>query len=245
MAMAERFLREHFGPEVQDHRIYAIVSDGDLMEGVASEAASLAGHLGLGRLVYLYDDNTISLDGPTSLSFDEDVSKRFEAYGWHVDEVARRQRPRGARAGDRPRGSRGGAPVADPRALDHRLPARRTSRARARRTARRSARTRCALTKEAMGWDPDAHFARSRRRLRAHRARSRAARRCRPSGTRAARLARGGRGARRRMGRRPGPGRPLPGLDGALPPATGGKTRSPRASPARSRWPPSRAASRR
>ncbi|WP_372789419.1 transketolase [Paraconexibacter sp.] len=87
MAMAERFLREQFGSEVQDHFTYAICSDGDLMEGVASEAASLAGHLGLGRIVYLYDDNDISLDGPTSLSYDEDVTKRFDAYGWHVLEV--------------------------------------------------------------------------------------------------------------------------------------------------------------
>jgi transketolase len=88
MAMAERFLREHFGAEVQNHRVFAIVSDGDLMEGVASEAASLAGKLGLGRIVYLYDDNDISLDGPTELSFDtEDVGKRFEAYRWHVQSV--------------------------------------------------------------------------------------------------------------------------------------------------------------
>jgi transketolase len=88
MAMAERFLRAHFGAEVQDHRIFAIVSDGDLMEGIASEAASLAGKLGLGRIVYLYDDNDISLDGPTELSFDtEDVGKRFEAYRWHVERV--------------------------------------------------------------------------------------------------------------------------------------------------------------
>src|SRR4051794_29920328 len=88
MAIAERFLRSRYGAEVMDHHIYAIVSDGDLMEGIASEAASLAGHLGLGRLVYLYDDNDISLDGPTSLSFQtEDVTKRFEAYGWHVLEV--------------------------------------------------------------------------------------------------------------------------------------------------------------
>jgi len=88
MAMAERFLRAHFGAEVQDHRIFAIVSDGDLMEGIASEAASLAGKLGLGRIVYLYDDNSISLDGPTELSFDtEDVSKRFDAYRWHVQDV--------------------------------------------------------------------------------------------------------------------------------------------------------------
>src|ERR671930_361322 len=76
------------GAEVQDHRVFAIVSDGDLMEGIASEAASLAGKLGLGRIVYLYDDNSISLDGPTELSFDtEDVGKRFEAYRWHVQDV--------------------------------------------------------------------------------------------------------------------------------------------------------------
>jgi transketolase len=66
---------------------YAICSDGDLMEGVASEAASLAGHLGLGKLVYLYDDNHITIDGDTSLSFSEDVGRRFEAYGWHVQHV--------------------------------------------------------------------------------------------------------------------------------------------------------------
>jgi transketolase len=88
MAIAEKYLREHYGEAVQNHHIYAIVSDGDLMEGIASEAASLAGQLGLGRLVYLYDDNDISLDGPTSLSFDrEDVDKRFEAYGWDVRDV--------------------------------------------------------------------------------------------------------------------------------------------------------------
>jgi transketolase len=88
MAMAERFLRSHFGADVQDHRVFAIASDGDMMEGIASEAASLAGKLALGRLVYLYDDNHVSLDGPTSLSFDsEDVGKRFEAYGWHVQTV--------------------------------------------------------------------------------------------------------------------------------------------------------------
>ncbi len=85
MAMAEKFLREKFGPEACDHQIFAICSDGDLMEGVASEAASIAGHLRLGRLVYLYDDNQVTIDGPTSLSFDqEDVPKRFQAYGWHT-----------------------------------------------------------------------------------------------------------------------------------------------------------------
>ncbi|MGI8410943.1 MAG: transketolase [Solirubrobacteraceae bacterium] len=88
MAIAERFLREHYGSEVIDHHVYAIVSDGDLMEGIASEAASLAGQLGLGRIVYLYDDNDVSLDGPTSLSFDrENVDQRFEAYGWDVHDV--------------------------------------------------------------------------------------------------------------------------------------------------------------
>jgi transketolase len=88
MAMAERFLRERYGADVMDHRVFGICSDGDLMEGVASEAASLAGHLGLGRIVYLYDDNHISIDGDTALAFDtEDVGARFEAYGWHVDAV--------------------------------------------------------------------------------------------------------------------------------------------------------------
>jgi transketolase len=84
MAMAERFLRYKFGSAVQDHHTFAIVSDGDLQEGIASEAASLAGHLKLGRLVYLYDDNHIQLDGPTRESYSEDVPKRFEAYGWHT-----------------------------------------------------------------------------------------------------------------------------------------------------------------
>ena len=86
--MAERFLRERYGAEMMDHRVFAICSDGDLMEGVASEAASLAGHLGLGRLVYLYDDNHITIDGDTALIFDtEDVAARFRAYGWHVQAV--------------------------------------------------------------------------------------------------------------------------------------------------------------
>ena len=74
--------------EVVDHFIYAIVTDGDLMEGVASEAASLAGHLRLGRLVYLYDDNHISIDGSTDLAFTEDRTARFAAYGWHVQSVS-------------------------------------------------------------------------------------------------------------------------------------------------------------
>jgi transketolase len=90
MAVAERFLAQLFnrdGYPVVDHHTYAIVSDGDLMEGISHEAASLAGHLGLGKLIYLYDDNRISIEGSTDLTFTEDVSKRFEAYAWMVLEV--------------------------------------------------------------------------------------------------------------------------------------------------------------
>jgi transketolase len=87
MAMAERALAARFnrpGHAVVDHRTFALVSDGDLMEGISSEASSLAGHLGLHKLVYLYDDNHVTLDGPTSWTFTEDVGKRYEAYGWQV-----------------------------------------------------------------------------------------------------------------------------------------------------------------
>jgi transketolase len=91
MAMAERFLAQRFNrPEFDlvDHRVWAFVSDGDLMEGIASEAASLAGHLRLGKLCLLYDDNRITIDGSTDLSFSEDVQKRFTAYGWKVLRVS-------------------------------------------------------------------------------------------------------------------------------------------------------------
>jgi transketolase len=90
MAIAERYLTTRFnrpGHEIVGHFIYGIVSDGDLMEGVSHEAASLAGHLKLGRIVYLYDDNLISIDGSTDLSFTEDRIARFKAYGWHVQRV--------------------------------------------------------------------------------------------------------------------------------------------------------------
>ncbi len=90
MAMAERWLAERYnrpGFPVVDHYTYAIVSDGDLMEGVASEAASLAGHLRLGKIIYLYDNNHITIDGRTDITFTEDWRRRFEAYGWHVQEV--------------------------------------------------------------------------------------------------------------------------------------------------------------
>ncbi|MDX6691896.1 MAG: transketolase [Solirubrobacteraceae bacterium] len=158
MAIAERYLREHYGPEVQDHRVYAIVSDGDLMEGIASEAASLAGQLQLGRLIYLYDDNDISLDGPTSLSFDrENVDQRFEAYGWHVqdvhdanDLVALETAIRNAERHDDapslirvksvigyPSPNKSGTSKAHGAALGE---------------------DEVALTKQAMGWDPEQHF---------------------------------------------------------------------------------------
>jgi transketolase len=158
MAMAERFLRERYGAAVCDHRTFAICSDGDLMEGVASEAASLAGHLGLGRLVYVYDDNRITIDGDTSLSFDgEDVAARFRAYGWHVESVADANDldslqdaiDAALAEADRPSlirvrsvigyGSPGkaGSPASHGAALGE---------------------DEVAATKRALGWDPDAHF---------------------------------------------------------------------------------------
>src|SRR5205807_137658 len=84
IGIVERHLRERFGGDVCNHRVFAICSDGDLEEGVSHETASLAGHLGLGRLVYVYDDNHISIDGPTELSYSDDVRSRFEGYHWHV-----------------------------------------------------------------------------------------------------------------------------------------------------------------
>ncbi|HEX7039051.1 MAG TPA: transketolase [Trueperaceae bacterium] len=91
LAMAEAHLAARYnrpGHAVVDHRTYVVASDGDLMEGVSGEASSLAGHLGLGKLIVLYDDNRISIDGGTDITFSEDVLKRYEAYGWHVQRVA-------------------------------------------------------------------------------------------------------------------------------------------------------------
>jgi transketolase len=157
MAMAERFLRERYGADVQDHHIYAIVSDGDLMEGIASEAASLAGHLGLGRLIYLYDDNDISLDGPTELSFQtEDPEKRFEAYGWDVrsvhdanDIVALEAAIRAGQEEERPTLIRVKSIIGYPSPNKQN-----TSKAHGAALGEDEVR----LTKEVMGWDPDAHF---------------------------------------------------------------------------------------
>jgi transketolase len=92
MAMAEAHLSAVFNkpdtPKIVDHYTYVVTSDGDLMEGVSAEAASLAGHLGLGKLICLYDDNDITIEGNTDLAFSEDLPKRFEAYGWHVQKVS-------------------------------------------------------------------------------------------------------------------------------------------------------------
>ncbi|MET0501954.1 MAG: transketolase, partial [Candidatus Binatia bacterium] len=91
MALAEAYLAARYnrpGFEIVDHFTYGIVSDGDLMEGVAAEAASIAGHLKLGKLIYLYDNNHISLAASTDLTFTEDCAKRFDAYGWHTLTVA-------------------------------------------------------------------------------------------------------------------------------------------------------------
>ncbi len=91
MAIAEAHLGAAFnrpGHEVVDHFTYALVSDGDLMEGISSEAASLAGHLKLGKLIYLYDDNKISIEGSTAIAFTEDVGMKFQAFGWHVQKVS-------------------------------------------------------------------------------------------------------------------------------------------------------------
>ncbi len=90
MAIGEAFLAATFnrpGHEIVDHYVYAIVSDGDLMEGVSHEAASLAGHMKLGKIIYLYDDNHISIDGSTDLAFTEERMGRFEAYGWHTQQI--------------------------------------------------------------------------------------------------------------------------------------------------------------
>ncbi|HTR63923.1 MAG TPA: transketolase [Candidatus Binataceae bacterium] len=89
MAIAAKHLEARFdhGSGVFAHRVFAIAGDGDLMEGISSEAASVAGHLGLGNIVYLYDDNHVTIDGHTDISFSEDVVKRFDAYGWHTQAV--------------------------------------------------------------------------------------------------------------------------------------------------------------
>ena len=87
MGIAERWLRHRFGSDLCDHHIFVICSDGDLAEGVSHEAASLAGHLGLGRLIYIYDDNRVSIDGTTDEWLSDDPVKRFDSYGWHTQQL--------------------------------------------------------------------------------------------------------------------------------------------------------------
>ena len=159
MAIAERRLAAEFnrpGHSMIDHWTYAICSDGDLEEGIASEATSLAGHLRLGKLVLLYDDNHIQLDGPTSLAFSEDVLERFDAYGWHTQQVedgndiaAIESAIRAARADGRPSiiAVRTHIGFGSPHKQD-------TSKAHGAPLGVDEVR----LTKEAYGWDPDRTF---------------------------------------------------------------------------------------
>jgi transketolase len=159
MAIAERFLAATFnrpGYPVFDHYTYAIVSDGDLMEGVSQEAASLAGHLGLDKLIYLYDDNDISIEGSTDLTFTEDVAGRFRAYGWHVQAVDGYDLEGIAAAIRAARAQTGrpslivcrthiayGSPNKQDSASAHGAPL---------------GEEEVRLTKEVLGWPPDAHF---------------------------------------------------------------------------------------
>ena len=144
LALAERMLAARFnrdGHELIDHHTYTIASDGDMQEGVASEACSLAGHLGLGRLIAFYDDNKIQLAGETKMAFSEDVGERFEAYGWHVqnlrEDLDQESLSKAITNGEALRQA-----VADHPAHAHRRTGRRTSRTPTRPTARRWARTR-------------------------------------------------------------------------------------------------------
>jgi transketolase len=159
MALAERLLAAEFnrpGYDLVDHTTYGIVSDGDLMEGVSHEAASLAGHLGLGKLIYLYDDNHITIEGNTALAFSEDVGQRFEAYGWHVQAVDGHDRRAVASALGQARAETGrpsliicrthigyGSPNKQDTAKVHGEPL---------------GVDEVRLTKEAIGWPPDAQF---------------------------------------------------------------------------------------
>jgi len=156
IAMAEKFLRERYGADVMNHFTYAIVSDGDLMEGISHEAAALAGHLGLGRLVYLYDDNNISLDGPTEWSYSDDVTMRFQSYGWHVLEVGDANDVRalekaiddGQREAERPTLIRVRSIIGWP------SPNMGTADVHGKALGEDNVRA----TKEKLGWDPDQHF---------------------------------------------------------------------------------------
>ena len=159
-ALAERMLAARFnrdGHEIVDHHTYAIASDGDMQEGVSGEASSFAGHLGLGRLIAFYDDNHVQLAGPTSMGFSEDVGARYEAYGWHVQNLGedmaldRLEEAIAAAKADEGRPSliilRTHIGVGSPNKQDtfsvHGSPL---------------GEDEVKLTKEAYGWDPDAQF---------------------------------------------------------------------------------------
>ena len=192
-------MRARFGPDVCDHHVFGICGDGDLMEGISHEAASLAGHLQLGRMVFVYDDNHITIDGDTALAYSDDVPKRFEAYGWHVVQLGEAaEDPDALEAGLRAGMAEDRSPVAGRAALAHRLPVAQGAghRRRARQPARRR---RGRAVKEILGLPP-ARLLRSRRRARAL-PRSRAPRRrgARRVEHAADRVARGEPGARRRV----------------------------------------------
>ena len=172
MAIAERFLAERYnrpGHEIVDHRIYAICSDGDLMEGVSQEAASIAGHFGLGKLIYFYDDNHITIDGTTALSFDAEDQRRA-LRGLRLARPARRRTPRTSTRCALPiarRAGRGRAAVVHRRPLAHRLP--RAARDRHGQGARRAARRgRGARDQGGDGLGPRRALLGPRGRLRAH-----------------------------------------------------------------------------
>lgn len=172
MALAERYLATRFNraeAAIVDHYTYGIVSDGDLMEGISHEAASLAGHLKLGKLIYLYDDNRITIEGATSLACSDDVRGRFESYGWHVQEIDGNDLEQ-VRAALQAARAEGGRPslIAARTHIGHGSPHRQdTARAHGEPLGEEELR----LTKEALGWPlepafhvPDevrAHFARA------------------------------------------------------------------------------------
>ena len=159
LALAEQMLAAEFnrpGFAIVDHHTYAIVSDGDLMEGISHEAASLAGHLGLGKLIYLYDDNQITIEGDTALTYSDDVAQRFQSYGWHTQAVDGHDRAAVADAIAQAKAETGrpslilcrthigyGSPHKQDTAAVHGEPL---------------GPDEVRLTKEALGWPPDAKF---------------------------------------------------------------------------------------
>jgi transketolase len=156
LAIAEEHLRARFGEALINHRTFGFVSDGDLMEGISAETASMAGHLGLGKLTYFYDDNDISIDGSTDITFTEDIAARFGAVGWHTEEIdghdhaAIEEATRAALAvGDRPSliiahtHIAHGAPTMQDTSASHGSPL---------------GRDEIRATKEAMGWPADEAF---------------------------------------------------------------------------------------